>query len=108
MFAKIKTEAAKNSDRLPIFTSELELIRQNKLQNLSLVLTHVRLDIITVTFVLVLVILSEPSFHLSRGRNKLGSHPMVRIELRKSRQTMLADSSLDFNEREFNKQAFRG
>lgn len=96
----VKPDATKNSNQLPIFASELALIRQNKLQNLLLALTHVRFDVITVTFVLVSVALSEPSFHLSRGRSKLGSNPVARTELRKSRQIMSADSSPNLNETE--------
>lgn len=81
-------------------SKELALIRQNKLQNLLVALTHVRFDVITVTFVLVSVALSEPSFHLSRGRGKLGSNPIARTELRKYKQAMSANSSPNLNEAE--------
>jgi hypothetical protein len=62
-------------------------------------LTNVRFEVIIVIFVLVSVALSEPSFQLSRGRSKLNSNPVVRTELRKSRQ-ILADSSPNLSEAE--------
>ncbi|MBW4592694.1 MAG: hypothetical protein KME46_07185 [Brasilonema angustatum HA4187-MV1] len=86
--------------RLPKVSKELALIRQNKLQNLLVALTHVRFDVITVTFVLISVALSEPSFHLSRGRGKLGSNPVARTELRNYKQAISANSSPNLNEAE--------
>jgi hypothetical protein len=96
----LKTNIAKNFSQIPFFALELVFLQQNKLKNLCVVLSHVRLDVITIIFVLVLVALSEPSFHLSRGRGKLGSNPVARTELRKSRQIMSADSPPNLNEAE--------
>lgn len=72
---KVKADAAKDSGQLRIFTL-------NKLQNFGIALTHVRFDVITVTFMLISVALSQPSFHLSRGRNKLGLDLTGRTDLR--------------------------
>lgn len=82
------------SYQLPNIGSELAFLQQSK--SLPNKRHHVRLDLITVTFVLVLVALCEPSFHLCRGRRKLGSAAFALSNICKSKQT-LVNSSQDSN-----------